>query len=44
MKAEESFPITPRCYTKGQFLDGTDCEILIDSGVSPISQNPTFLM
>ena len=34
VKAEESFPITARGYTKGQLLDGTDCEILIDTGVS----------
>ena len=29
VKAEESFPITTRGYTRGQLLDGTDCEILI---------------
>ena len=34
VKAEESFPITARGYTKGQLLDGTDCEILIDTDVS----------
>ena len=34
VKAEESFPITARGYTKGQLLDGTDCEILIDTGTS----------
>ena len=33
VKAEESFPITARGYTRGQVLDGTDCEILIDTGV-----------
>ena len=33
-KAEESFPMTARGYTKGQLLDGTDCEILIDTGTS----------
>ena len=32
VKAEESFPITARGYTKGQLLDGTECEILIDMG------------
>ena len=31
--AEESFPITARGYTKGQLLDGTDWEILIDTGM-----------
>ena len=34
VKAEESFPITARDYTKGQLLDGTDCEILIDTVAS----------
>ena len=32
VKAEESFPMTARGYTKGQLLDGIDCEILIDTG------------
>ena len=32
VKAEESFPITARGYTRGQLLYGTDCEILIDTG------------
>ena len=27
VNAEESFPITVSSYTKGQLLDGTDCEI-----------------
>ena len=34
VKAEESFPITARGYTRGQLLDGTDCEILTDTGMS----------
>ena len=34
VKAEESFPMTARGYTKGQLLDGTDCEILIDTDMS----------
>ena len=25
VKAEESFPITARGYTRGQLLDGTEC-------------------
>ena len=33
VKTEESFPITARGYTRGQLLDGTDCEILIDTDV-----------
>ena len=34
VKAEQSFPMTTRGYTKGQLLDGTDCEILLDTDVS----------
>ena len=34
VKAEESFPVTARGYTRGQLLDGTDCEILIDTAAS----------
>ena len=34
VKGEESFPITARGYTTGELLDGTDCEILIDTGTS----------
>ena len=34
VKAEESFPITARGYTGGELLDGTDCEVLIDTGAS----------
>ena len=43
VKADESFPITARDHTRGKLLDGTDCEILIDTGtVSFICQNLTF--
>ena len=34
VKAEESFPMTARDYTKGQLLDGTDCKISIGTGAS----------
>ena len=33
-RAEERFPITAQGYTRGELLDGTDCEILIDTGAS----------
>ena len=29
VRAEEGFPITARGYTRGELLDGTDCEILV---------------
>ena len=34
VRAEERFPITVRGYTRGELLDGTDCEILRDTGAS----------
>ena len=44
VKAEESFPITARGYTKGQLLDGTDCEILIDTGVSKSNMSKSYFL
>ena len=32
VKAGENFPMTARGYSRGQLLDGTDCEVLIDTG------------
>ena len=43
-KAEESFPITARGYTKGQLLDGTDCEILIDTGASKSYMSKSYFL
>ena len=34
IKAEESFPISEQGYTLGKFLDGTQCQILLDTGAS----------
>ena len=34
VKAEENFPMTARGYTRGHLLDGTDCDVLIDTGTS----------
>ena len=44
VKAEESFPITSRGYTKGQLLDGTDCEILIDTGTSKSYMSKSYFL
>ena len=32
MKAEESFPISEHGYISGRLLDGTECELLLDTG------------
>ena len=34
VKGEENFPITLCGYTKGKLLDGTECDILVDTGTS----------
>ena len=34
VKAEENFPITAQGYTKGKLLDGTECGILVDTGMN----------
>ena len=34
VKAKENFPITAHGYTKGKLLDGTRCDILVDTGAS----------
>ena len=32
VKAEESFPISEQGYTLGKLLDGTECQLLLDTG------------
>ena len=42
IKAEERFPITGQGFASGKLLDGTDCQILLDTGATnPICQNLT---
>ena len=43
-KAVESFPITARGYTRGQLLDGTKCEILIDMGTSNSYMSKSYFL
>ena len=44
VKAEENFPITARGYTKGKLLDGTKCDILVDTGVSKSYMSKSHFM
>ena len=44
VKAEESFPITARGYTKEQLLDDTDCKILIDTGTSKSYMSKSYFL
>ena len=34
IKVEERFPISEQVYTIGKLLDGTECQILLDTGAS----------
>ena len=34
IKAEERFPITGQGFTSGKLLDGTECQILLDTGAT----------
>ena len=34
VRAEESFSMNAAGHTRGELLDGTECEILIDTGAS----------
>ena len=34
IKAEEKFPISEQGYMMGKLLDGTECQILLDTGES----------
>ena len=44
VKAEERFPITARGYTKGQLLEGTDCQILTDTGASKSYMSKSYFL
>ena len=34
IKVEERFPISEQKYTEGMLLDGMECQIILDIGVS----------
>ena len=42
MKAEESFPISEHGYTLGKLLDGTECQLQLDTGVSKLFMSKSF--
>ena len=43
-KAEERFPITGQGFTLGKLLDGTDCQILLDTGATKSYMSKSFYM
>ena len=44
VKAEENCPITLCGYTKGKLLDGTECDILVDTGASKSYMSKSYFM
>ena len=44
VKAEENFPITTCGYTKGKLIDGTECDILVDTGTSKSYMSKSYFM
>ena len=42
LKAEESFPISEHGYTSGKVLDGTECQLLLDTGMSKSFMSKSF--
>ena len=43
LNAEESFPTLEHGYTLGKLLDVTECQILLDTGVSKSFMSKSFL-
>ena len=44
LKVEESFPISENGYTLGRLLDGTKCQLLLDTGASKSFMFKSFYM
>ena len=44
LKAEESFPISENGYTLGRLLDGTECQLLLETGTSKSFMSKSFYM
>ena len=44
LKSEESFPISENGYTLGRLLDGTKCQLLLDTGACKFFMSKSFYM
>ena len=44
VRAEENFPITTQGYTRGKLLDGTECNILVDTGTTKSYMSKSYFM
>ena len=44
IKVKESFPISEHGYTLGKLLDGTECQLLLDTGASKSFMSKSYYM
>ena len=44
MKEEERFPISEQGYAVDKLLDGTECQILLDTGVSKSYMSKSYYL
>ena len=44
IKVEESFPMSEHGYNMGKLLDGTECQILLDTGASKSFMSKSYYM
>ena len=44
LKPEELFPISEHGYTLGKLLDGTECQLLLDTGASKSFMSKPYYM
>ena len=44
LKVEDSFPISESGYTLGRLLDGSKCQLLLDTGASKSFTSKSFYM
>ena len=44
LRAKESFPISEHGYTLGKLLDGTECQLLLDTGASKSFMSKSFYL
>ena len=42
--SRESFPISEQGYTLGKLLDGTECQLLLDTGASKLFMSKSYYM
>ena len=44
IRAEERFPITGQVFASGKLLDGTECQILLDTGATKSYMSKSYYL